>query len=54
MRRVSFRPLAALALLIVLSFQSVAAEPRTPGRNIGERIKHLIFVILDELGGPHG
>ena len=53
MRRVSLRPLAALALLIVLSTQAMAAEPRTPGRNLGQSIKHLIIVILDQLGGGH-
>jgi len=45
--------LAVLALLVVLSMQSMAAEPRTPGRKLGQSIKHLIIVILDELGGGH-
>jgi hypothetical protein len=62
MRRVFLRPIVALALLVVLSAQGVAGEPQGPrtiggepraSRTIVGRIKHMIIVILDELGGPH-
>jgi len=53
MREVSLRRLAAVLSLVILCAQPMAAKPRASGPSLGQRIRHLIIVILDELGGPN-
>jgi hypothetical protein len=51
MRGTSKGKLCAIALLVILSAESVFAAPRD-GYHSWRRIRHFIVAILDQLGGP--
>jgi hypothetical protein len=43
---------AVVALLFVLSAQTVSAAPDNPRHSWGGRVRHVIVTILDQLGVP--